>query len=93
MHGIVLGTRPQLTVFRRLGALQTAHHGIAHHRGQVRVLTIGLLSSAPPRVAEDVYIGCPYRQTTHFHILAAQVVKTVVVLCAELRRGHIETLI
>ena len=43
-----------------VGALQAADNGEAHALGEVRVLAVGLLSTAPARVAEDVDIGCPH---------------------------------
>ena len=99
MYGIVLGTCPQLTVLVLTGcanqriALQTTYHGIAHHTGQVRVFTVGLLSSAPSWVTEDVDVGCPYRQTAHLHILTTQIIEAVVILCTELGGGDVEALI
>ena len=62
MHGEVLGTGQQLAILGVLGPLQAAYDGRAHATGQEGVLAVGLLSASPPRVAEDVDIGCPERQ-------------------------------
>ena len=74
-------------------SLQSTHHSITHHTGQIGVLTVGLLSPAPSRITEDVDIRRPYRQTAHLHILTAQVIEAVVILCTKLRRSNIETLV
>ena len=58
VHGKMLGTGHGLQVMRVV-ALQTVHHGHAHLACQVGVLTVGLLSASPTRVAEDVDVGCP----------------------------------
>ena len=68
MHGKVLGTGQQLLIVaQRLTivavALQATHHSKTHLRRQEGVFAIGLLSSTPTRVAEDIDIGCPERQT------------------------------
>ena len=59
MYGIVLGTRPEFTIFRILWSLKTTNDGIAHNRCQIGVLAISLLSSTPSRIAEDVHIRSP----------------------------------
>ena len=43
-------------------ALHTEDGLKAQHRGQIRVLTVGLLAAAPPRVTEDVDIRTPEAQ-------------------------------
>ena len=89
VHGIMLGAGPEFTVFGVFGTLQTTNHRTAHHTGQIGVLAVGLLASAPTRVAEDVHIGRPYRQTVEFLILTA-IEHAVVVLGAELCARGIE---
>ena len=93
MYCIVLGTSPQFAILRSLRTLQTTYHSITHDRSQIRIFSIGLLSPAPSWVTEDVHIRSPYRQTAHLHILATEVIQSMVVLSTELRRSHIETLI
>ena len=93
VHGIVLGTSPEFTVFGILGPLQAAHDGIAHDGGKIRVFAIGLLSPAPSRIAEDVDIGCPDAQAVELLVLARAAIHTLVVLGTKLGRSHIEHLI
>ena len=62
VHGKMLGTGHGLQVMRVV-ALQTVHHGHAHLACQVGVLTVGLLSASPTRVAEDVDVGGPVGET------------------------------
>ena len=61
VHGEVLGGGIELAV-DRVVALQPAHEGDAHARGQVRVLAVGFLAAAPARVAEDVDVRRPEGQ-------------------------------
>ena len=68
MHSEMLGAGQQFLVSRqRLAliaiALQATHHGKSHLRGEERVFAIGFLSPTPTRVAEDIDIGRPERQT------------------------------
>ena len=70
VHGKVLGASQQLAVFRYAQifalvahALQSAHRSQSHAGRQVRVFTVSLLSASPARVAEDVDVWCPKRQT------------------------------
>ena len=69
VHGKVLGAGQQLAVGADAQvlavvahALQAAHDGQSHSRGQVGVLAVGLLSAPPSRVAEDVDVWRPVRQ-------------------------------
>ena len=41
---------------------KATHHSLSHHRSQIRVLAVCLLSTSPARVAEYVYIGSPHRK-------------------------------
>ena len=93
MNGIVLGTGPQLTVFGCLRTLQTFYDLHTHHTRQIGVLSIGLLSPAPSRVAEDIYVGRPHRQAMELLVLTGTALHTLVVLRTELRRGHVKTLV
>ena len=68
MHSEVLGTRQQFSVrtdaqvFAVVAyALQTTHHSKSHLTRQIRIFTVGLLSTSPSRVAEDVN-WCPCRR-------------------------------
>ena len=79
MNGKVLGTCMRLVILRVV-ALHTEHHAQSHAGTEVRVLAVGFLSTSPAWVAEDVHVRCPYREAAHLHVLAAQVVHTVVVL-------------
>ena len=76
MHGEVLGTGQQFFIGMRgqgrwIGdllaivgiALQATYHGQSHLRRKERVLTIGLLTTAPAWVTEDVDVRGPERQT------------------------------
>ena len=92
VHGIVLGTGPQLTVLGILRPLQAPHHLCTHHTRQIGILAVGLLSPAPSRIAEDVHIRCPHGEAVELLILTT-VEHPVVVLCPELRAGHVEHLI
>ena len=93
VDGIVLGAGPEFTVFRLFRTLQTAYHLHTHLGGQVRILTIGLLTASPTRVTEDIDVRCPDRETAHLHVLTLQVVHTVIVLGTELGTGDVENLI
>ena len=89
VYGIVLGAGPQLAVFAALRALQTTNHGTPHHRRQVGVLTIGLLTTTPPGVTEDVHIRSPYRQA--IELLSTLILTgTLVILSAELCTRGVE---
>ena len=61
VHRIVLGTCQRLQVFLSL-TLQTAYHGQSHLRSQERVFAVGLLTTSPSWVAEDVDVGRIERQ-------------------------------
>ena len=69
MNGVVLGAGKELGIvclrlFALEGiALQPAHHGKSHLRGEEGVLAVGFLPAPPSRVAEDVDIWCPERQS------------------------------
>ena len=58
MHGIVLGAGMGLEVFGVV-ALHAEHRLHTQYGIHIGVLAAGLLSPAPPRVAEDVHIGAP----------------------------------
>ena len=90
VYGIVLGTSPELAVSGFLRTLQAFDHLNTHDACQIGIFTVGLLTAAPAWVTEDVHVRCPYRQTAHLHVLAAQVVYPVVVLGTELGAGHVE---
>ena len=70
MHSIVLGTGMKLEVLVLAGfasqicTLQATNHPQSHLGVHEWVFTIGLLTTSPARVAEDVDVGCPERQTT-----------------------------
>ena len=91
VHSIVLGTGPQLAVFRFLGTLQASHHLGTHHARQVGVFAVGLLSPSPPWVAEDIDIGSPHRQAVKLLVLTA-VQHPLVILRPELSAGSVEHL-
>ena len=61
VHGIVLGRGNHLQIVR-IVALHSGHKCNAHAAGEIRVLTIGLLSPAPARIAKDVDVRRPVRQ-------------------------------
>ena len=63
MHGKVLGAGQQLHVFAVRRALQSAHYGQSHACVHVRVFAVSLLSASPARVAEDIDVGRPERQS------------------------------
>ena len=70
MHSEVLCTRQEFSVgtdaqvFAVVAyALQTTHHSKSHLARQIRIFTVCFLSASPPRVAEDVYVRGPERQT------------------------------
>ena len=92
MYSIMLRTCPSLTVLAFLRTLQTAYDSRTHHTGKVWILTVGLLSSTPSWVAEDVDIWRPERkavETSHFVARCHQLVP--VSTC--LRTGSVEYLI
>ena len=63
MYGKMLGTSVQLVILLAVGTLQSAYDRHAHLSGQVGILSIGLLSASPARVAEDVDVGRPYGES------------------------------
>jgi hypothetical protein len=62
VHGEVLGRRHHFQI-ARVVALQPFYEGDAHLRCKVRVLAVGLLSAAPARIAKDVDVRRPERQS------------------------------
>ena len=92
VDGIVLGTGPELAIFGVFRPLQTTYDGIAHNGCQIWILTIGLLTTSPTGIAEDVYVRCPDAEAAHLHVLTLQVVHAMVVLSTELCTGDIEHL-
>ena len=92
VYSIVLGTSPQLSVFRRFRTLQTLHHLCAHHTGQIRVLAIGFLSTPPSRVTENVHIGSPHRKAVKLLILTPILNHTFIVLCTKFRACRVKHL-
>ena len=90
VYGIVLGTCPELTVFRLLRPLQALHYLHTHDTCQVGILAVGLLTASPTRITENVDVRCPDRETAHLHVLTLQVIHTVVVLGTELGTGDVE---
>ena len=60
VHGEVLGAGGGL--HGPALALQAAHIGLPHARGQIRVLAVGLMPAAPAGVAEDVDVRRPEGQ-------------------------------
>ena len=93
VNGIMLGTGPELSILGILRSLQTAYHLSTHDGGQIGILAVGLLTTPPTGIAEDVDVGCPYAEATHLHVLTLQVIHAVVVLGTELRTGNVEHLI
>ena len=70
MYGKVLGAGQQLAiladaeVFTIIAyALETTHYGQSHLRCQIGVFAVGLLTTPPSGIAEDVDVGRPVRQT------------------------------
>ena len=68
MHGKMLGTCQQLTIFAYTQVLavvaytlQATHHSQSHLSRQVRVLAIGFLSAAPTGITEYIDVRCPER--------------------------------
>ena len=68
VHRKVLSTCEQLTILSlaaifdalvTLCSLQSTHDCKSHLGGEIRVFTIGFLSTPPTRVTEDVDVGCP----------------------------------
>ena len=62
VYGVVLGAGSGLEI-EGIITLQTAHVGRAEHTRKQRVFTVGFHATAPSRVAKDVYIGRPERET------------------------------
>src|SRR5699024_490390 len=71
----------------RVVALQAAHEGDAHARGQVRVFAVCLLPAAPARVSEDVYVRRPECET--LITLALSAPDELVMLRASLGRDNV----
>ena len=93
VYGIVFCTSPQLTIFCCLRTLQALYNLHTHDAGQVWVLTIGLLSPAPTRVAKNINIRSPDRKAVELLVLTLLVIHAVVILCAEFCTRNIEALI
>ena len=72
MHGKVLGAGQQLAILL-VRALQTVNHGHTHARGEVGILAVGLLTTTPTWIAEDVDVRCPERQA----LIALDVARTL----------------
>ena len=75
MHGVVLRTSVRLHIFVVI-ALHSKNRLHTEHGIQIGILTAGLLTTSPTRIAEDVHIGTPERELgvawiialTHAHI-------------------------
>ena len=80
VHRIVLDSSVALSVLAL--ALKSLDKRRTHSTGKVRVLAVGLVTSAPSWVAEYVYIGRPDGKTLVVACLARLFV--LVVLCADL---------
>ena len=62
MHGEVLRSRVDLAILR-IVALQPLDECDAHARGEPRILAVGLLAASPARIAEDVDVRRPERES------------------------------
>ena len=93
MHGKVLCAGPELAILGILWALQATHHLGAHDARQVGVFTVGLLSTPPTWVAEDVHVGRPHREAVELLVLATAPLHALVVLCTKFRRSHVEAFV
>ena len=92
MNGKVLKACMELVMSIVRIALQTVHHRTAHDCGKIRIFSIGLLSSSPPRVTENVYIRSPYgKAMIYLHTLFRRTCH--IELYTLLRRSHIEDLL
>ena len=89
MHGIVLGTSPELTVFGILGTLQATNDCYSHATCKIGILSISFLPTAPSRVAEDIHVRCPHRKTVKL-LIYTSLVHTMMVLRTHFRRGSIK---
>ena len=58
VNGIMLGAGVGLVIIR-IVTLHAPHCLNSEHAGQIRVLTVGLLSPSPSRVTEYVYVRTP----------------------------------
>src|SRR5687768_18514130 len=74
----------------RIVALQALHEGHSELARQVRVLAPRFLASAPTRVAKDVDVRSPERQT--FVSAPFAVANKLVVFCPSLGRGRLSYL-
>ena len=63
VHGEVFGAGVQLVILLSFGTLQATHDRHTHLSGEVRVFSVGFLSPAPARVAEDVDVGSPHGES------------------------------
>ena len=62
VHGKMLRGRNRLQVLR-IFPLQPLDEGQSHARGQVRIFPVGLLPSSPSRIAKDIDVRRPHRQS------------------------------
>ena len=72
-------------------ALKTSYNSHAVLCGQVRILTEGLMASAPAGVTEDIYIRCPQSQTLVY--IAVLLTGVSIVLCSCFLRGDLSSLL
>src|SRR5260370_15885821 len=83
VYGIVFRGGDQLQVFG-IVALNAGDKGHAHAAGEERIFPIGLLATAPARIAKNVDIGCPESESEkHLMVVLAH---GLVVLGTRFRR-------
>src|SRR5262249_59389091 len=70
-----------------VATLKTFYELNTHSRGQIRIFAIGLLTSSPSRISEDVDIGTPECQSFVSSVIA--LTNRVVILCARFGGDHI----
>ena len=77
-------------VIVRMVSLESLHGSHTHYRGKERVLTVGLLTTAPSRVSEDVDVRSPESQSVILLVLSPAY--CVVIFCTCLVRNICECL-
>ena len=90
MHGVMFRRRHGFQI-ARIVALQTFDKSNTQARGEIRILTVGFLATAPARIAEDIDIGRPHRQAGK-PVGTAETMLLGVMLSAKLRADHLRDL-
>ena len=91
MHGEVLRRCQRLKIFL-IVALQAGYKCDAHLGGEERVFTVGFLTASPARIAKNIDVRRPYRQTV-VPVAVAQLLHALRIFGAKFSGDHIRVFV